>query len=139
MAVMAAYIGHIIGAMWFLLWLTSSAVTDFELVTSTGDLERLLSLPVALSRRGLLRDHVLLHNALGVSLHTPLHPGGSVVQPDAVLSEVRRRNATRVLELGYGKGFNVLRLASSAPNVSFVAVDGDPSRAARGPVSQERL
>ena len=138
MAKMPRYIGHIICAMWFLLCLTSAWVTDFELVTSTGDLQRLLSAPPSLSARSLLRDHVLLHNALGVSLHTPLHPGGSVVQPDAVQRELRRVNASRVLELGYGKGFNVLRLASSSPNVTFVAVGGDDEAAKRA-ASRARL
>ena len=113
--------------MWCLLWLTSS-LTDFDLVSGTGDLDRLLSVPPASFARARLRDNVLLHNALGSALHTPLYPGGTSSQPDAVLSEVRRVGASRVLELGFGKGYNSLRLASACPNVTFVGYDEGDGR-----------
>ena len=127
--------------MWCLLLLTSLSdyVTDLELVSATGDLERLLSAsPSASGARDRLRDHVLLHNVLGAALHTPLYPGGTVPQPNAVLDEVRALNATRVLELGYGKGFNALHLAQRAPGVRIVAVDDGPSRVADASVRAVR-
>ena len=111
--------------MWTLALLTSlgGIVTDFELLTQTGDLDRLLSVHPSGAHRSRLRDAVLLHNVLGSFLHMPLQPGGGLLQPDAVAQEIDRVNASRVLELGYGKGFNTLRLASSRPAVNFVAVD----------------
>jgi 2-polyprenyl-3-methyl-5-hydroxy-6-metoxy-1,4-benzoquinol methylase len=76
------------------------------------------------------RDYRLLEAFGGPGLHTQLHAshpigfqGGGTRQPAFVLAELRSVNATRVLEIGCGRGHCTLWLAGAAPDVSFTGID----------------
>jgi len=51
-------------------------------------------------------------------------------QPRIVAEQVHKLGATRVLEVGCGKGFNSLFLANQYPSVQFVGIDLTPSHIA---------
>ena len=55
---------------------------------------------------------------------------GYYAQPRIVAEQVQKLGATKVLELGCGKGFNSRFLAQHYPNVQFVGIDLTPSHIA---------
>ena len=111
--------------MFFLLCVTSSFVHDFDLVAATGDMARFLDLPAPSFRGSRFRHDAPLHYAIGTSPAVPIPLNGTASQSDAVLSELHRVQAERVLELQFGQGRSAVHLAAAAPNVSFVAFDSD--------------
>lgn len=77
-----------------------------------------------------------VHSSQGC-MHGALNPEGAfsyegyLVQPRAVLDEIRKLQATRVLELGCGKGFNSLFCAQHMDQVAFTGTDLLPAHVTR--------
>ena len=76
------------------------------------------------------RDYKLLEFFVGPGLHTRLQAkgpiydrGGHTRQPTFILGELRAMDATRVLEVGFGRGYCTFFLATMMPNVSFFGMD----------------
>ena len=79
------------------------------------------------------RDYMLLEKVVGPGLHSRLDAGHPVYtgsghsrQVTFVYGEARAVSAKRVLEVGFGRGFNTLLLAGLMPGAQFVGVDLTP-------------
>jgi len=63
---------------------------------------------------------------MSLSRNGKYDPEGHQVQVELVSQEIADSRATRILELGCGRGYNLARLAKNWPNAEFVGIDLSP-------------
>jgi arsenite methyltransferase len=125
---------------------TQNSNTDLDLIARMARLRCFFDVD-KIARRDIRSDDIIryykrssigysLVHSLDGSIHMSLSrdgtydPNGHHAQVDIISEEIARYEAARVLELGCGRGYNLIRLARNWPTTKFVGIDLCPQHVA---------